>query len=64
MGQAPQPLAQQVLDLVCRKPVASRCISLGSAQDLMPLSSASNATPRLASCRLRYSWPLMQSLAL
>src|ERR1700730_8136267 len=30
-------------------PSHSCCISLGSAQDLMPLSSASNSTPRLAS---------------
>src|SRR5262249_5726512 len=34
---------------------ASRCSSLGLRQDLIPLSRASNATPRLASWRFRYT---------
>src|ERR1700686_1406305 len=58
MRQASQPFAQQSIDLVGRQGVAQPLHSLGSAQDLTPLSSASNATPRLASWRLRYSWPL------
>src|SRR6202030_1096454 len=47
--QAPQPLAQQSIDLVRRQPVAQLLHQLGGAQDSMPLSSASNSTPRLAS---------------
>ena len=43
---------------------ARRCMSPGSAQLRTPLSRASNATPRFASWRLRYSWPLTQSFAL
>ena len=46
------------------RPSARRCMRAGSAQLRMPLSSASKATPRLANWRLRYSWPLTQSLAL
>ena len=64
MPQALEPFAQQASILPAESSSHTRCISLGSAQCLMQLSSASNATPRLASCRLRYSWPLMQGLAL
>ena len=59
-------ICAESIDPVRRQLVAQdyRFISLGLAQDLTPLSSASNATPRLASWRLRYSLPLMQELGI
>src|SRR5262249_52376041 len=52
LRQSSQPFAHQSIDLLRRQFVAQPLHQLGLAQDLMALSSASNATPRLVSWRL------------
>ena len=63
-GRRRSHLRSRASILAADRPSQIACRRLRSAQDWMPLSSASKAMPSWASCRLAYSWPFRQSLAL